>query len=318
MKIFYISVIELHKGWGSEYFINKGFLKLGHETITLDYRKYRNRLGKEFLEIPNFDVIFLQRGERFPTELIKSINRPRFYFASELVQRRKDQDHLLKSGLFNHIFVHSNKCKEIILNRKWITEDRISVLLSGFDEDVHFKIPNIKKDIDVLFVGSITNRRREILDNLKKDFNLYEARAYGMEMTKLFNRAKIVLNIHAEDYLDTENRIYEALGCSSFIIKKKLSSENPFKTGVHLIESQNLDEMKDQIVHFLHNEDERKKISDEGYKEAISKHTYTKRAEEILKIMNKYKINFSIPAISNMKVKLFILLKPFIQLKYMR
>ena len=63
MNIFYINVIELNAKWGAEYFVNRGFIANGHQTFTLDYRKYRSFLAKKFLEMQeDFDVVFLQRG----------------------------------------------------------------------------------------------------------------------------------------------------------------------------------------------------------------------------------------------------------------
>ncbi len=79
MNIFYINVIENNAGWGAEYFVNQGFLDSGHETQTLDYRKFRESLASKFLEISDFDVFLLQRGEGFPLELIEACQRPRFF-----------------------------------------------------------------------------------------------------------------------------------------------------------------------------------------------------------------------------------------------
>ena len=91
MNIFYINVIELNAKWGAEYFVNRGFIANGHQTFTLDYRKYRSFLAKKFLEMQeDFDVVFLQRGDHFPAELIEAVNRPRFFWASELVSRCRE------------------------------------------------------------------------------------------------------------------------------------------------------------------------------------------------------------------------------------
>ena len=54
-------------------------------------------------------------------------------------------------------------------------------------------------------------RRRKWLDEIKRSCNLYEAVGiYGADMVQLVNRAKIVLNIHSEEYLDTETRLFES------------------------------------------------------------------------------------------------------------
>jgi hypothetical protein len=61
------------------------------------------------------------------------------------------------------------------------------------------------KDIDLLFVGSLTPKRKAILEHVQKHFpNSVVTSAFGDEMVALINRAKIVLNIHAIDSTTTE------------------------------------------------------------------------------------------------------------------
>jgi hypothetical protein len=289
MKIFYISVIEKNAGWGMEYFTNKGFIKNNHTTINLDFRKNMFHLAEKFLDIKDeFDVLFLQRGDYFPIKLLKAVDCPRFFWASELVSRCRDQDRLLKSGLFKHIFVHTAECKQTIVKKGWCQEENLSVLLNAFDENCHYKIHNIQKDIDVLFVGSILPRRRIILDDLKKYFNVVETKAYGIEMTKLFNRAKIILNIHGEEFPDTETRVFETLGCGSFLLSEKLSDDNPFISGKHLVEFENYDDLKQKISFYLNNDDKREEIALNGYNEAQHKHTFVKRSAEIIDTFSRY------------------------------
>ena len=116
LKILYINVIEQNAGWGAETFINKGFQAFGHNITNLDFRKHRRVLATKLNEVADFDVLFLQRGDRFPIYLLKACNRPLFFWASELVSRNRVQNILLKSNLFDHIFVRSDDCKKKALN----------------------------------------------------------------------------------------------------------------------------------------------------------------------------------------------------------
>lgn len=303
MKLLYINVIEQNAGWGAEFFLNRAFLNIGVSTSNIDYRNDRYKLSKRFLKMnTDFDVLFLQRGDGFPLELLQAVNCPRFFWASELVARNRDQDRLLKSGLFEHIFVHSDVCKNTIINNGWITEEKVSVLLNGFDETTHHRM-SIDKDIDVLFVGNILPRRRKWLDNLK-DINVTEASVYGKEMTTLFNRAKIVLNIHAEDFPDTETRVFEALGCGCFLITERLSkNDNPFITGTHLVEVNNCEQMAERIRFFLGNAEARNSIAECGHSEALSKHTYAKRAESLSNLFSSFILHGSGPSIDLSRIK---------------
>ena len=287
MKILYINVIEQNAGWGAETFINKEFQAFGHNVTNLDFRKHRRVLATKLNEVADFDVLFLQRGDRFPPYLLKACNRPKIFWASELVSRNRDRDILLKSNLFNHIFVHSDECKSRIIQNQWAMRDKLTVMLNGFNPKLHYKMDETK-DIDILFVGSILPRRKKILRELQTEFNIRICKAFGKEMSNLFNRSKIVLNIHAEEFLDTETRIYESLGCGAFVISEKLSSENPFIPNMHYIEVNNIDEMKNQINYYLDNPIERENIAQNGYKEAKSKHSYQKRAEQLVNKFNQH------------------------------
>jgi hypothetical protein len=284
MDILYSNVIEQHEGWGAEYFVNKGFNKIGHHTFCIDYRKYRDVIYSKIIEAPKCDVFFLQRGDNFPLSIINSLQIPKLFWASELVSRRRDQDRLFKFGNFDHIFLRTTECINTIVGKGWVKRETCSILLSGFDQSI-FK-PNFEthKDIDVLFVGSLTKRRKEWLDIIDKYHNLQIKTAFGKDMVDLINRSKIILNIHAEDFLDTETRVFEVLGCGGFLLSETLSPDNPF-SDEELIQFETLDNGLEKISHYLQDDDKRNYIASNGYKTAITGHTYTLRAKQIADIM---------------------------------
>lgn len=288
MKIFYVSVIEQHAGWGAEHFVNRGFLAHGHQTVTLDFRKHRHDLCRHFLALDDVDVLFLQRGDWFPIELLKAVRRPRFFWASELVSRNDDQDRLLCSGLFRHIFVHSSACRDTVVRNGWMPEENVSVLLNGFDEAVHRPVPGAVHDIDVLFVGNMTPRRQTWLDSLQASCRVTVTNAFGAGMTQYLNRARIVLNIHAEEFPDTETRVFEALGCGAFLLTETLSEDNPFLDQVHLVQVADAGAMARAIDHYLEHEQERLAIAAAGHRAALAGHSYLKRAGEIAAVFQAH------------------------------
>ena len=306
MKIFYINVIENNAGWGAEYFVNKGFIDNGHITNTLDYRKYRSVLSQKFLEVSDFDVMLLQRGDAFPLELISACQRPKIFWASELVSRCRDQDRLFQCGLFDHVFVRTPQCISQIVSKGWMSEDKLSVLLSGYDALTHRKI-ECEKDIDIVFVGSMLPRRKMILEHLRKRFPVEVAGVFGGEMSKVFNRAKIVLNLHAEEYLDTETRIYEALGCGAFVLTEKLSGESPFISGQHLVETSDLADLEQKISYYLTHDQERMRIACQGHQYVVHSHSYQERARQIADVMARFLPDerVAIPALDIRKVKFY-------------
>lgn len=277
-------MIELHQGWGAEYFVNIGFKRLGHETYCIDYRKHRDAIYAKFLAAPKCDVFFLQRGDNFPLSIIQSIKLPKLFWASELVSRRRDQDRLLMHGDFDHVFLHTSECRKVVIENGWLKPEDCSVLLNGFDETVFMPDWQAIKDIDVLFVGTITERRNKWLNRIQKLYDVEVFSAYGREMAELINRSKIILNIHSEEPLDTETRVFEVLGCGGFLLSEKLSQDNPFSDN-ELVQFYSFEDCIQKIKFFLLNPQKRKQIAKNGFEAAIKEHTYSSRAKQIADIM---------------------------------
>lgn len=285
MNIFYVSEIEQNNGWGTECSIDKSLNLLGHRTQCLDYRKNKNRLYKRFRDAQECQVFLLQRGAYFPLRLLKNIHVPKFFWASEI--SAKDQDRLLRSDLFDHIFMRTNEWIDRAVGFGWVRKDECSVLLSGFDENLHRPTDSILRNIDVLFVGYISPRRKKILDEISRHYKVTVASAFGEEMVNYVNRAKIVLNIHVSDVTDTETRVFEVLGCKRFLLTEKLSPENPFSES-ELVQYEGLTDLLDKIGYYLRHDDEREQIAQNGHRTAINNHTYTHRAKEIVDVMSRY------------------------------
>jgi hypothetical protein len=287
MKLLYVNVIEQNAGWGAEWFMNSAFQTLGHNTYCLDYRKNRHSLYDHFMKIPPCDVFFLQRGDHFPLAIVRSVRTPRVFWTSELVARCRDHDHLLQSGLFDHIFMRTQSCIDAVISTGRLQRGQCSVLLSAFDEKTHRPISDESKDIDILFAGSVSARRKIILDRLSEIHKVTIASAFGEEMVKLINRAKVVLNIHGGDFLDTETRVYEVLGCGAFLLTEKLSPENPFSC-LDLAQFDSFDDLVDKVRYYLAHDEEREAIAEHGHRSALDGHTYAHRAQQIIDTISSY------------------------------
>lgn len=285
MRILYVSVIEQHAGWGAEFFMDRAFRELDHQTYCVDYRKNRYKLATLFAKASPCDIFFLQRGDGFPLSFLKAVNIPRVFWASELVARCRDQDRLLTSGLFDHVFFRTQDCIDRVVSQRLLPRERASVLLSSFAPSFHRPIQNIDKDIDVLFCGTLTPRRKRMLELLCERCNVSITSGFGESLVLLLNRAKIVLNIHGDDYLDTETRVFEALGCGAFLLTERLSAENPFSS-LELVQFDDLEEAVQKIEYYLRNEDERAQIARAGYVAAISGHTYVHRARQLIEVFS--------------------------------
>lgn len=281
MKLLYINKIETNKDWGLETFINRSLKQIGIATICVDYQENAYSLSQKLLEIEeDFDAVLLQRGCGYliPSQILKAIQRPKFFLFTELVSRNPEQHYLLNSDLFEHIFLRSVPCIRSVISRSWLSENQASLVLSAIEPAFHYPIPNLGKDIDVLFVGTLLPRRKEIVQTLSNHFSVQACTAFNQEMITLFNRAKIVINLHGSEFPDTETRVYEALACRAFLITETLSEENPFQNGVHLVEVKTIQEMIEAIAYYLKEPNERQIIAELGYQEVLQKHTFDHRS----------------------------------------
>jgi hypothetical protein len=291
MKLLYINQIETNAGWGLETFINKSLIANGIETICVDYQKNAYALANELLKIESdFDAVLLERGCGclIPIEILNSIDRPKIFLFTELVARNVNQHYLLNTGIFDYIFFRSIPCMDLVVKQDWIDRSRIGLFLSAIEPDFHQPIEGTIKDIDILFIGTLLPRRQKIIDELARNFTITTRSAFGREMVELINRAKIVLNIHGEDFLDTETRVYETLACRGFLLTEKLSPENPFQDGIHLVEAQDIADLTAKIAYYLNNDLLRERIAEAGYQEVIDRHTFARRAKQIEQAIESY------------------------------
>lgn len=106
----------------------------------------------------------------------------------------------------------------------------IRILEMGFSEKLVKISDNPNKDIDVLFIGSISPRRQAIIDKIKaKGFNaVSHFGVYGEERDNLLSRAKVIVNSHYySDNLIESVRISYYLANGLFVVSE--DSQCPYE-----------------------------------------------------------------------------------------
>lgn len=112
------------------------------------------------------------------------------------------------------------------------------------------------------------------------------------EWVKVFTASKILFHSHYREpigmmpHYQVNPRVFEALSCGAFIvIEKQKDVLLLFKHEKHLVSFENAEDLKVKILYYLNNEDERKKIAENGRLEVLEKHTYRHRVKAILNIV---------------------------------
>jgi acetyltransferase-like isoleucine patch superfamily enzyme/SAM-dependent methyltransferase len=140
------------------------------------------------------------------------------------------------------------------------------------------------QDIDVLFYGSLNEKRSAVLEALREQgLNVVELFGeYGAERDRAIARAKIVLNIHLY-----EAQIFEIVRVSYLLANHKfvLSESSPndpdaesFKNGVAFADC---DQIVEACLSFLQNPQERQRIAEEGF-QLITQRSETEFLQEAL------------------------------------
>jgi protein involved in ribonucleotide reduction len=171
-------------------------------------------------EIPQ---ILLKQQEELPFKIFYII------LNSEQIESRflRDQNYikLLKT---NFVLSYSNDIT------RWL-EKNINIKVLG---NFYFPFPESNftsfenREIDVAFVGTVTARRHEIIENLKKtSLNVYVDFEWKYkipeELTKLLNKCKVVINIPYYDKNSLEtHRIIKALSCGCKVISLRSSDDD--------------------------------------------------------------------------------------------
>lgn len=286
--------------------------KLSKLNITKFKDEYDQKLNREILDVYNNfnpDVVLVIKGfQMLPSTLEKMNKSIKVLWMMDSVYR---YENVLKNiNLYDYRFMFENKDVE-----KLKQEGILSYFLPlAADKNKYFPKNETTKDIDILFIGSLYESRKEMFERLSKDFENLNICVYGKytdikkpisyvkymnkdikrifknsyvdssEVNDLYSRAKICINLHHEQSKDGCNpRFYEILASGAFqivdyneyIIKNYGNKVDNFKT---------YDELKSKIEFYLANEEERKK-SILNYKEIVEENYFENRVDTLLDII---------------------------------
>ncbi|NOZ06604.1 MAG: glycosyltransferase [Chloroflexi bacterium] len=282
---------ETNYPWGFENRIIPALEAMGCTVISTDFRKRRNDLP--WLLQQTADLLLVCKGESISPEMIQAAPCTTVLWYAEQVgtldrvdptaaQRRRELAY--NAPAFDYVFSHDQANLEVFrqLGCRWVGW----LPTAAVDPSIHHKL-DLPKERDVLFVGSRTPRRAQILAELaRRGIEVYAPEIWDAEkLNRLFNQARIVLNIHLSDLLNTETRLAEVLGSGSFLLSEELSSPELFRDGEHFVSwpAGDVDDLAAKIGYYLDHEEEREAIAAAGYSHAHNDgHTYEDRLRTLL------------------------------------
>ena len=153
------------------------------------------------------------------------------------IQQSRNVASFWDRGLFDHIFV-SLRPRAAFLSELQIPSTFVPI---GYTPTLGRSAEHGDRDIDVLFFGLVSSRRRALLDKIDAALrkagyalNVIERDCYGDERTAILNRSKIVLNLHKFPWEFAGQRLLMAMSCRALVVSEWAPDTTPYKHGEHM------------------------------------------------------------------------------------
>jgi spore maturation protein CgeB len=287
-----------------------GYFYPNYNLFSRLYLARYNRKVSKIVEKTKPDITLIFKGvyltEQTMTHIRKFCNLVIHYMTDEAEGNNFERSKKV-SLLSDYVFTSMEKFiplyKKLGINAKYL----------GYacEPDMHRKLPfNINDyryfSCDICFIGTYRKEREYLLSKLK-NYNLkifgpgwflrcknkqlrrkiMNRSVKGHELAKAYNYSKIAINIFKKiDVLfgtKANMRVYEALGCGSFLLTDYANEiEDLFQIGKEIIIYNN-DDLLEKIDYYLSNKKEREEIAIKGQEKVYKNYTYWHRINEILK-----------------------------------
>jgi len=289
LRILYIAVHEGNAGWGAETFLASALEALGHTVIRVDYRAHRHELPAVLDQVVLYDphIVLLQRGERFPLHLLTAVAPVKVYYATEGASDQ-DQRQVLQSGAFDAYVAASRTTLSYMVEECRISTASAFHIPSAFDPGV-YRAETFPVEYDVAAVWNWTKRRKQAFGSLGWRVHRKAAHSglYGAACNDVFNRSRIVLNIHRSETLDTETRLFELLPTNAAIVSEECDAPELFEdAGIHWFRRGDWKEMR-RLVQLLLREDGARVDSVRRNNALAPHHTWMARAASFTRLFEE-------------------------------
>jgi len=114
------------------------------------------------------------------------------------------------------------------------------------------------------------------------------------ETVKIYNAARINLNLHSSKYHEAVNpfgdfvnpRTFEIAACSGFqLVDHRSEPADLFRPGKEIITFDSIDDLREKIDYYLDHAEERERIAAAGYSRVMREHTMEQRMRELLLVV---------------------------------
>ena len=132
------------------------------------------------------------------------------------------------------------------------------------------------RDIDVLFFGHVSSRRRWLLNKIDAalrqagyKLKVIERDCYGDDRTAILNRSKIVLNLHKFPWEFAGQRLLMAMSCRALVVSEWAPDTTPYRHAEHMFTARD-EELPEILVTLLRDQNRREAVAEAGYQFATT------------------------------------------------
>jgi hypothetical protein len=183
------------------------------------------------------------------------------------IQQSRNVASFWDGGLFDHIFV-SLRPRAAFLGELGIP---CSFVPTGYSPTFGRSAEHGDRDIDVLFFGQVTSRRRALLNSIDAALRhagyalkLIDGDFYADERTAILNRSKIVLNLHKFPWEFAGQRLLMAMSCRALVVSEWAPDTTPYKHGEHMFTAR-VEQLPEILVTLLNDQSRRQAVAEAGY-----------------------------------------------------
>jgi len=183
----------------------------------------------------------------------------------------------------------------------------------GFGKKVLDRLGTVPLSYDTTFIGGYSphhRRRIELLERASRQIPMqfwgygatalpphcairqnYRGEVWGLEMYRILSASKITLNLHIDVAGSYANnmRLYEATGVGTCLVTDaKVNLHDLFEVGKEVVAYSSPEDCIEKIRYLLDNEAQRAAIARAGQARTLREHTYDRRMEELVEILERY------------------------------
>ena len=264
--------------YGLEFYVKKALEELKCSVVCTSYRVLNpQEVEIRLRNITDVDFLFVIKGERVCPEAVFLSKVPKLLWMQDSIVANKEAYDVIKNRAWAYNRVYTFDPAEIPIYENLGVDSKWLPL--GVPSDFCSVRREIEQDIDIGFIGSLTDSRVALIEYLLQRYPVQYTCSYT-NYKRTILRTKINLNMGIRTS-GIQMRVFEVLACGGFLLTNQIEDEHKLFDEDCLVYYTNAD-IFDFIDYYLPRSDLRKKIAEQGRKEVLRKHTYRHRMEKVI------------------------------------